>query len=85
MMRYLKKIKNSTFRKIRYLHKNACSSFIINSKIIIRISDERAWNSLQENKAIFSKNYFSKILKRIFEKLRICTKKPAPLALLIVE
>ena len=29
------------FRKIMYLHKNACS-FIINSRITIRMSDERA-------------------------------------------
>ena len=43
------------FQKITYLHKNACSS-IINSRIIIRISDERAWHPLQGNEAIFSKN-----------------------------
>ena len=40
---------------------------------------------LQENEAIFSKNYLSNILERIFEKLRICTKIPAPLSLLTVE
>ena len=55
------------------------------SRIIIRISDERVWHPLQENEAIFSKNYFSKILERIFEKLRICTKMPAPPSLLTVE
>ena len=46
------------FQKITYLHKNACFSFIINSRIIIRISDERVWHSLQENEAIFSKNIY---------------------------
>ena len=60
--RYLKKIffKNfrSNFWKIRYLHTNSCSSLIINSRIVICISDERAWHPLQENEAIFSKNIF---------------------------
>ena len=37
------------------------SSFIMESRITIRISGERAYNLLQEN-AIFSKNNFSKIL-----------------------
>ena len=37
------------FRKTTYLRKNACSSFIINSRIIISISDERNWCPLQEN------------------------------------
>ena len=45
----------SNFRKIRYLHKNSCFSLIINSRIVIRISDEQAWHPLQENEAIFSK------------------------------
>ena len=67
------------------LTKNAYSSFIINRRIIIRISDERVWHPLQENEAIFSKNYISNILERIFEKLCICTKMPAPLTLLTVE
>ena len=52
---------------------------------MIRVSDERVWHPLQENKAIFSKNYFSEILERTFEKLRICTKMPAPSSLLTVE
>ena len=39
----------ASFRKITYLHKNACSSLIINSRIVICISDERAWHPLQEN------------------------------------
>ena len=41
---------------------------------IIRISGKRAYNPLQENEAIFSKKYFSKILQQIFEKLRIAQK-----------
>ena len=49
------KIFRLNFRKIRYLHKNFCFSLIINSRIVIRISDERAWHPLQENEMIFSK------------------------------
>ena len=44
------------------LTKKAYSSFIIDSRKIIRVSGERAYHPLQENKAIFSKKYFSKIL-----------------------
>ena len=40
----------------------------IYSHIMIRISGERAWHPLQENEAIFLKNYLSKILNQIFEK-----------------
>ena len=43
------------------LNKKAYSSIIGSSKII-RISGGRAYRLLQENEAIFSKNYFSKIL-----------------------
>ena len=59
---YFSKILERIFEKNTYLHKNACSSFIIKSRTIIRISDERVWLSLQENEAIFSKYYFSKFL-----------------------
>ena len=52
-------------------NKKAYSSFIIDSRKIIRMPGERAYHPLQENKAIFSKKYFSKILDRIFEKF--CT------------
>ena len=38
--------------------KKAYSFFIIDSRIIIRISDERVWHPLQENEAIFSKNIY---------------------------
>ena len=38
---------------------------IVNSRIIIRISVERAWHPLQENKAIFKKNFDT-----IFKQLR---------------
>ena len=58
------------FRKITYLHKDACFSFIINSRIIIRISDERAWHPLQENEAIFSKNIFFNC-RRNFRKITL--------------
>ena len=57
---------------------------IIDTRKIIRISSERVWHPLQENKPI-SKIAFSKILELIFEKLRICTKMPAPFTLLTVE
>ena len=40
------------------LTKKNYSSFIINSRKIFRISGERAYNPLQENEAIFSKNIF---------------------------
>ena len=53
------------------LTKKAYSSFIIESRKIIRISGERAYHPLQENEAIFSKKYLSTILERIFEKF--CT------------
>ena len=36
------------------LTKKAYSSFIIDSRKIIRISDEKVWHPLQENEAIFS-------------------------------
>ena len=67
------------------LTKKAYSSFIIDSRKIICISDAKAYYPLQENEAIFSKIYFSKILDQIFEKLGICTKILASLSLLIVE
>ena len=74
MKRYFQKLffKNfrPNFRKITYLHKNACFSFIINSRIIIRISNERAWHPLHENEAIFSKKYIFSIFDGTFEKLR---------------
>ena len=54
--------------------KKAYSSFIIDSRKIIRISDERVWHPLQENEAIFSEKYFSKILERISEKFCTCLK-----------
>ena len=60
MVIFLKNIFVENFRsnsgKITYLHKNACSSLIINSRIISRILDERDWHPLQENETIFSKN-----------------------------
>ena len=51
-----------------YLYKKSCSSLIIKSRVIIRISDERAWHPLQENEAIFSRNiYFN--FRRNFRKI----------------
>ena len=55
-------------------NKKAHSSFIIDSRKIIRISDERVWHPLQENEAIFSEKLFSKILERLFEKFCTCLK-----------
>ena len=52
-----------------YLHKKACSFLIINSIIVIRTSDERAWYPLQENEAIFSKNMFFNF-RRNFQKIK---------------
>ena len=65
-------------------NKKAYSS-IIDSRKMIRISGERAYHPLQENKEIFSKKCFFNILERIFEKLRISIKMPAPPSLLTVE
>ena len=42
------------------LTKKAYSSFIIDSRKIIRISGEKVWHPLQENEAIFSKKIFFK-------------------------
>ena len=58
----------SKFRKIRYLHKSSSFSLIINSRIVIRITDERDWDFLQETETIFKKIHVSKILDQIFEK-----------------
>ena len=54
--------------------KKTYSSFIVDSWKIIRISGERGWHPLQENEAIFSKKYFSKIVERNFEKIFTCIK-----------
>ena len=68
------------------LTKKAYSFFIIDCRKIIRISGERAYyHPLQENEAIFSKNYFSKILDRIFEKLGVCIEISDSLSLLTVD
>ena len=56
------------------LTNKAYSPFIIDGRKIIRISSERVWHPLQENEAIFSKKYFSKILERTFEKFCTCIK-----------
>ena len=45
-------------------NKYAYPSFTINCRIIIRISDKRAWHPLEENEEVFSR-----ILHRIFEKV----------------
>ena len=66
-------------------NKKNYSSFIIDSRKIIRISGETVWHPLQENQAIFSKKCSSKILDQIFEKLGICIKILAPLSVLTVE
>ena len=55
-----------------YLYKNVCFSFIINSRIIIHISEQRTWQPLQENKAIFLKYTHFKIFDSILEKLCSC-------------
>ena len=69
-------------KKCRSVHPSVCPfvtlkkaySSIIDSRKIIRISGERVWHPLQENEALFSKKYFSKILERIFEKICTCIK-----------
>ena len=51
----------SVFLSAWNANKKAYSSFIIDSRKIIRISGEMACHPLQGNEAIFSKNYCSKI------------------------
>ena len=51
------------------LTKKAYSSFIIDSRITICISDKRVWHPLQEKEAIFSKNYFPKNFRPNFRKI----------------
>ena len=60
--------------------KNAYSSFIIDNRKIIRISGEGAYNPLQENEAIFSKNF-----RANFRKILHLIKMPTPLSLYTVE
>ena len=52
-----KKLSLSVWPFVCYANKNAYDRFIIGIRIIIRISDERVWHPLQENKVIFSKKY----------------------------
>ena len=85
MKRYFQKFYTEFSKNFIFAQEKACSFFIINSRIIIRISDERVWHPLQEKEAILSKNYFSNILDQIFEKLHICIKMPASPSLLTVE
>ena len=63
------KVRPSVRRSIYNANKKAYSS-IIDSRIIIQISGERAYYSLQENEAIFKRNIhiftFSKKLKNTF-------------------
>ena len=71
MVQYNWEIKQSVGPSVFIGNKNAYSS-IINSRIIIRISGKMAYQPRQENEVIFSKNNVSKVLDRIFEKLRSC-------------
>ena len=48
------------------LTKKAYSSFIIDSRKIIRISGERVWHPLHENEAIFLKKIFFKNIRANF-------------------
>ena len=61
--RFQKSVGPSVCQSVCSANKKAYSSFIIDSRIIIRISDERAYQPLQENKAVFPKIYFSKLLE----------------------
>ena len=60
--RFLKSVGPYVRPSVCNANKKAYSSFIIDSRKIIRISGERVWHPLQENEAIFSTKYFSKIL-----------------------
>ena len=52
-----KSVDPSAYPSICNANKNAYS-FIITSRIVIRVSDERALHPLQENEVIFSRNTF---------------------------
>ena len=58
--------------------KKTYSSFIIDSRKIICISDERIWHPLQENEAIFSKKIFFKNFRANFRKFLHLFKMPTP-------
>ena len=60
------------------LTKKAYSSFIIDCRKIIRISDERVWHPLQENEAIFSEKIFFKKFRANFRKFLHLLKMPTP-------
>ena len=51
--RFQKSVSPSVPLSVCNANKKAYSSFIIDSRIIIRISDKRAYHPLQENEAIF--------------------------------
>ena len=52
--RFQKSVGPSVRLSVCNANKKAHSSFISDSRKIIRISDERVWHPLQENEAIFS-------------------------------
>ena len=52
--RFQKSVGPSVRLSVGNANKKAYSSFIIDSRKIIRISDKRVWHPLQENEAIFS-------------------------------
>ena len=60
------------------LTKKAYSSFIIDSRKIIRISGQRVWHPLQENEAIFLKKIFFKNFGANFQKILHLHKMPTP-------
>ena len=69
-----RRFKKSVGLSVCDANKKADSSFIVDSRIIIRISGERAYRtSTRKVSDIFKK------FNQIFEELRICIKMPDPL------
>ena len=68
------------FSKIRYLHKSAYASFIVNSRITIHMSYERAWLLYKKIKW-----YFQKFLKNVKVKFLNITFLLTTYVLLVVE
>ena len=56
----ISKILDWNFWKIKYLHKNTYSCFIVNSRLINYISGEKACHSLKKMKLYFQKTTFQK-------------------------
>ena len=80
----LESVWRGDLKKCRSVRLSVCNgnkkaySSIIDSRKIIRISDERVWHPLQENEAIFSKKIIFKKFRANFRKILHLLKMPTP-------